>query len=161
MKIVINVRFLIKDQLEGIGVFTNETLSRLTKKHPEHQFYFVFDRKAHPDFSFSGNIIPVVALPPARHPLLWCIWFQISLKFVLRRIKPDIFVSMDGFLPLASKIKKLAVIHDIAFEHYPKDIPFSVRKYYLHYFPKFAKKADRIATVSEYSKNDIIFTYHT
>ena len=33
------------------------------------------------------------------------------------------------------------------------------RKYYLHYFKKFANYADRIITVSEYSKNDIINTY--
>jgi len=31
--------------------------------------------------------------------------------------------------------------------------------YFLKYFPKYAKKASRIATVSEYSKQDIVSTY--
>ena len=49
----------------------------------------------------------------------------------------------------------LPVIHDINFVHRPKDLPLMVRKYYNYYFPKYAKKASRIATVSNYSKNDI------
>ena len=51
-------------------------------------------------------------------------------------------------------------MHDINFEHYPKDLPFFYRKYYRHYFPKYARQAARIATVSEFSKNDIAETYH-
>jgi glycosyltransferase involved in cell wall biosynthesis len=51
------------------------------------------------------------------------------------------------------------VIHDLNFEHYPKDLSFTVRKYYKYFFPRFARKASRIATVSEFSKNDIVKTY--
>jgi glycosyltransferase involved in cell wall biosynthesis len=39
-------------------------------------------------------------------------------------------------------------------------LPFFVRKYYLKYFPLFGKKATKIATVSEYSKLDLIKNYH-
>jgi glycosyltransferase involved in cell wall biosynthesis len=45
------------------------------------------------------------------------------------------------------------------FEHYPKDVPWLVRKYYNYFFPKFARKAAHIITVSETSKQDIIQTY--
>jgi glycosyltransferase involved in cell wall biosynthesis len=51
------------------------------------------------------------------------------------------------------------VIHDISFAHYPKDVSFLVRKYYNYFFPKFARKANRIATVSNFSKEDLISTY--
>jgi len=60
---------------------------------------------------------------------------------------------------LKTGIKSLAVFHDLNFEHYPKDLPFSFRVYYRHFFPKFARKAIRIATVSEFSKLDIIKLY--
>jgi glycosyltransferase involved in cell wall biosynthesis len=53
----------------------------------------------------------------------------------------------------------MAVLHDLNFEHYPEDLPYWVRKYYLHYFPSFAQKAVRIATVSEYSREDIHLQY--
>ena len=160
MKIAVNVRFLIKNKLEGIGVFTYETLKRIVTDHPEHHFYFLFDRKYDPEFVFSDNVTPIVIPPQARHPFLWYIWFNISLSRVLKRIKPDIFISTDGFIPKKSKIKTLNLIYDIAFEHYPNDIPWLVSKYYRKFFPQYAASADRIATISEFTKNDIVTNYH-
>lgn len=160
MKIAVNVRFLLKDKLEGIGVFTYEILERLAINHKEHHFYLLFDRSYDPCFVFSDNITPIVVFPPARHPILWHIWFNYSLSRVLNRINPDIFISTDGFIPLKSKIKILNVIHDIAFEHYPKDIPWLTSLYYRKYFPRFAANSDRIATVSEFTKKDIITNYN-
>ncbi len=69
------------------------------------------------------------------------------------------FLSPDGYLSLSGKTKMLNVFHDLNFEHYPADLPFAERKYYRHFFPKYAYKANRIATVSEYSKSDIVKQY--
>jgi glycosyltransferase involved in cell wall biosynthesis len=159
MIIAVNTRLLIKDKLDGIGWFTYESLKRITTQHPEHQFYFIFDRHYHNDYIFSANITPIVLYPQARHPLLFYLWFEYSLASLLRRLKADLFLSPDGYLSLKSSTRSLAVIHDLNFEHYPKDLPFLVRLYYRHYFPKFAAKAARIATVSEFSKQDIVNLY--
>lgn len=155
MNIAVNTRLLIKDKLEGIGWFTCESLKRITTQHPEHHFYFIFDRDFNPDFLFSDNITPIILGPPARHPLLFCIWFEIQLPGILKKIKPDLFLSPDGYLSLRSGVKSLPVFHDLNFEHYPENIPLLSRMHYRHYFPKYAKKAVRIATVSEFSKEDI------
>lgn len=159
MIIAVNTRLLIKDKLEGIGWFTYETLKRITQQHPEHKFYFIFDRKFHSDFIFSKNVEGVITPPQARHPVLYYLWFEYSIPYILRKIKADLFLSPDGYLSLSTKIKSLAVIHDLNFEHYPKDLPFLERKNYNYFFPKYARKATRIATVSEYSKSDIIKQY--
>ena len=45
MKIAVNTRLLLKDRLEGIGQFTFETLRRITRLHPEHQFFFLFAKR--------------------------------------------------------------------------------------------------------------------
>jgi glycosyltransferase involved in cell wall biosynthesis len=160
MVIAVNTRLLIKNKLEGIGWFTYETLSRITKLHPEHTFYFIFDRPYHTDFVFSDNVIPIVLNPKARHPILFVIWFEISVTRFLAKLKPDLFLSPDGYLSLLTKTKSLAVIHDINFEHYPKDLPWIIEKYYRYFFPRFAQKASRIATVSEFSKQDIASKYN-
>jgi len=157
--IAVNTRLLIKDKLEGIGWFTYETLKRITQQHPEHKFYFLFDRKFHSDFIFSKNVEAVVVPPQARHPVLYYLWFEYSVPYILMKIKADLFLSPDGYLSLKTKVKSLAVLHDLNFEHYPKDIPYLERKNYKYFFPKYAKKATRIATVSEYSKSDIIKQY--
>ncbi len=159
MRIAVNTRLLLKNKLEGIGRFTLETLGRMAQQHPEHDFIFIFDRKYDPKFIFAPNITPVVVGPQARHPFLFVIWFELSLPRILRKYKADVFLSPDGFLSLRSKVPSLLVIHDLNFEHYPKDLPLLVRKYYKYFVPRFAKKANAIATVSNYSKNDIIKLY--
>lgn len=74
-------------------------------------------------------------------------------------MKPDLFLSQDGFIPLGASCKQLNVIHDINFLHHPKDLKWLTGKYYNTFFPKFAKRADRLVTVSEYSKKDICKNY--
>lgn len=160
MRIGVNARFLLKDKLEGIGWFSYETLKRITKNHPEHKFYFFFDRPYDSSFIFADNIKPVVLMPPARHPFLFYLFFEWSIPFALKKHKIDYFISPDGFLSLSAKVPTLAVIHDIAFEHRDNDVSALMLKYYRYFFPKFAQKASRIATVSEYSKKDLIDTYN-
>ena len=160
MNIAVNTRFLLPHKLEGFGWFTYEVVKRIVEQHPEHNFYFFFDRPFDPKFIFSDNVIPVVLYPPARHPVLYKIWFNFSVTKALRKYKVDLFFSPDGYLSLKTKVKQLGVIHDLNFEHYPQDLPTALRKYYKTYFPRFAKKANHIITVSEFSKQDIIKQYH-
>lgn len=159
MKIAVNTRLLLSNKLEGIGWFTYEVFKRLAIKHPEVEWIFIFDRPYDKSFIFSDNVRPVVIPPPARHPVLWYIWFEYSVTRVLKKHKPDLFISPDGYLSLKTETPSIAVIHDINFEHNPENIPKTARKYLRKYFPRFASKASRIATVSEYSKLDIAKTY--
>lgn len=159
MEIVVNTRLLLKNKLEGIGWFTYETLKRITKAHPNDHFIFLFDRDYDEEFIFADNVTPLILSPPARHPILFYLWFEHSVAGFLNKFNPDLFLSPDGYLSLRGKCKQLPVIHDINFEHYPKDLSFLVSHYFRYYFPKFAKKASRIATVSEFSKNDIASCY--
>jgi glycosyltransferase involved in cell wall biosynthesis len=160
MKIVVNTQCLIKDKLEGLGWFSFETLRRITTQHPEHEFIFVFDRPFDHQFIFSDNITPVVLRPPSRHPFLWHVRFDELFPFLLKKHKADLYFSTDGWMPLYTKVKTVNVIHDLNFEHYPENLPFWYRRYYKHYFPRFARKSTRLATVSEFSKNDIVTKYN-
>jgi len=159
LKIAVNTRLLLENKLEGLGWFTYETFKRITVQHPEHEFIFIFDRPYNDEFIFSKNVTPVVIPPQARHPLFFYLWFEFSIPYILKKTKADIFVSPDGYLSLSAKTPSLAVMHDLNFEHYPKDLPWIIRKYYAYFFPRFARKANRIATVSEFSKQDIIQSY--
>ncbi|NOQ75340.1 MAG: glycosyltransferase [Crocinitomix sp.] len=159
MRIAINTRFLLKNKMEGFGWFTYETVKRIVESHPEHEFIFFFDRAYDPKFIFSSNVKPVVLNPPARHPILFKIWFNYSVKRALKKHKIDLFFSPDGFLSLTTDVPQIGVIHDINFEHFPEDLPKAPRNYLKKYFPLFAKKAAHLITVSEFSKQDIAKTY--
>ena len=159
MRIAINTRFLLSHKMEGFGWYTFEIVKRLVENHPEHEFILFFDRKFDPKFVFGKNVTPVVISPQARHPILFKIWFDFSVKRALKKHKADLFFSPDGYLSLTSDIKQVGVIHDLNFEHHPEDMKPVMRKYYLNNFPKFARLADHIITVSEYSKQDICSKY--
>ncbi len=159
MRIAVNTRLLLKGRLEGIGWFTYETMKRITRWHPEHDFFFLFDRPYDSEFIFSENVKPVVLFPQSRHPVLWYIWFEMAVKKFIIRNKIDLFISPDGYLSLNSEVPQLAVIHDINFHHFPQDVPPFARLYLNHFFPKYATNACRIATVSKYSKEDISRSY--
>ena len=124
MKIAVNTRLLLKDKLEGIGWFTHESLRRIVQQHPEHQFYFLFDRPYDEQFVYASNVTPVVAHPPARHPYLWYLFFECGIPARLRSIRPDLFLSTDGWMPLHLRnTKSVNVIHDLNFAHHRRNIP--------------------------------------
>lgn len=125
---------------------------------PSHQFIFFYDRKT--PFLISGeNISNIILSPPARHPVLFKFWFNFLLPKAFKRYQIDLFFSSDGFLSLNSDIQQVGVIHDLNFEHYPEDLPKNILKYYKKYMPLFAQKANKVITVSNYSKNDIVNKY--
>jgi hypothetical protein len=141
--------------MDGIGWFTTETMKRIVRSHPEHEFYFFFDRQYDPCFVFGENVHPVVLFPPARHPILWYLFFEHSVKRALKRYKIDLFVSPDGYMSLGTKVPTLTVIHDINFEHSKDNLKPSHQRYMTYFSPQFARYSTRIATVSEFSKQDI------
>ena len=159
MKIAVNTRLLLKDRLEGIGWVAYETLKRIVLAHPEVEFYFLFDRQPDPIFLFADNVKPVVLFPQARHPFLFIWFFEFSVAKTLKKIQPDLFFSPDGYLSLRSDVPQVAQFHDLNFEHFPKDMPKIHLWHYKRYFPRFARKAKRIVTVSEFSKQDIVKCY--
>lgn len=145
--------------MEGFGWYTYEVSKRLVEKYPQHEFFFFFDRPFDERFVFGNNVTPVVLFPPARHPFLFYIWYEWSVKRALKKYQIDLFFSPDGYLSLSSSVPQIATIHDLNFEYYDSDIPKLSLKYFRHFFPKFAKKATKIITVSNYSKADIVQVY--
>ncbi len=158
-RIAVNTRLLKAGKLEGIGWFAWQSLRRIVEAHPEVQFHFLFDAPPAPDFLIHDNVTPHVVLPPARRIFLYKLWFDYLVPARMRSIRPDLFLSPDGFASLRTDVPQLPVIHDLNFEHHPEHLPPGVAHFYRSRFPRFAQRATRIATVSEYSKNDIVNLY--
>lgn len=160
MNIAVNTRFLL-NELEGYGYFIRELFQVLVKDHPEHQFYFLFDRSFEEKYVFSSNVHPVVVSPPARHPFLWKYWYDVKIPSVLKKIKADVFISPDGYCSLVSSVSQCVVVHDLGFLHHPEAYRRSHVRFLKRNTPKFLKKAKSIVTVSQFSKDDILKHYKT
>lgn len=156
MRIAVNTRLFLKDKLEGIGWFAHETLSRIVRNHPEHEFIFFFDRPWDNDFIFADNVKPVIVSPQARHPFLYYLWTEWSIPFALKKHKVDLYFSPDHLGTLNTKVPTVISIHDLAYLHFPQYIDRLHKWHYGRYMPRFANQAKRIVTVSEYSKSDIV-----
>lgn len=159
MTVAINARFLIPNKMEGFGRITYEVTKRLVENNPDDIFYLIFDRQHNNQFNFGKNAIPIVIGPPARHPILWYIWFEWSLSRTLKKLKPDVFFSPDGYLSLNCKTKTLLMVHDISFIHFPKFTPILVRKYYNFFTPRYLNKASKLITLTKHAKLDISTYY--
>lgn len=156
MRIAVNTRLLIPGKLTGVGHFTYEVLKKMVPDHPEVEWIFIFDRPYDKSFVFADNITPVVALPPARAPYLFYIWFELAVPRIIKKYKADLFLSPDNFMSLSIKVPTLLVIHDLAYLHYPEMVSYLQIKYYRYFIPKFIYKSDKIATVSKTTYHDIL-----
>lgn len=160
MHVAVNTRFLLPgDRLEGIGRFSHEVLQRLVRQHPAVTFHFLFDRKSDPRYHYAPNVVPHVLSPPARHPLLFAAWLEGAVAAWLRRHRPAAFLSLDGFTTLSTRVPRVTVLHDLAYEHYPLDVKWLQRRYYQYFIPRFARASRRLVAVSEATKHDLVQTY--
>ncbi|MDB5210991.1 MAG: glycosyltransferase family 4 protein [Sediminibacterium sp.] len=159
MRIAVNAIFLQKDRLEGYGHYANEVLSRIVKQHPEHEFIFVFDRSFDRQFIYASNVKAIIVPPPARHPLAFFYWYNVKTPAALRPYKVDAWLQPYGFCSLSTRIPQVLIVHDLAFIHFPKFIPWYHRRYYQLFTKKFLVKAKSIVAVSEFTKQDIINRY--
>lgn len=155
------MRLVLPGRMDGIGWFAYETTRRMVTAHPEHRFLLLFDRRIQriEGLTNAPNVEVRVLCPQARHPVLWWLFFEWSVPWALRRWKANLYITPDGMMPLHPKVPTLAVIHDLNFEHADDNLRRSHQWYMKRFFPRFAQAAARVATVSDYSRNDISATY--
>lgn len=159
MKITINCWVLRNKNIDGIGYFTINTFQRIIKANPQVSFVMLCDKNFTESYFDFPNVEIRRLFPPYRHPVLYILYLEFILPFVLWRSKPDLFVSAEGFLSLMSSSRQLPLIYDLNFEHNPENLSFKNRLYFRFFFKRFARKAKRIATISEFSKQDIVNWY--
>ncbi len=159
MRIGVNTRLLLHNKLEGIGRFAHELLSRMVAAHPEHEFYFFFDRPYHEEFIYGPNVRPVVLGPQARHPFLYNLFTDIAIPVALKKYKIDVYFSPDGLGTIRTSVPVLLAFHDLAFIHFPQYISRLDKWHYNRFFPKYAHRATHIVAVSEYTRQDLVTQY--
>jgi len=158
MTIAVDTRCLAGNDYEGTGHFISNCFSFLAEKYPEHQFIYIFDKPFDQKFITSKNIVPVVTGPEAKTSLTLQYWYNFKVPAILKRHKANVFVSAES-IALRTKVPQCFIIHDLAFVHYPQCYPKSLLRFYKKFIAKFLIKAKAIATVSEFSKRDIIERY--
>lgn len=161
MRIAVNAIFLQDYLREGFGHYAAEVLKRMVIQHPEDDFLLVYDRPWETPFLEASNLTSILVSPAARHPLSFKYWYDVKASKAVKKWKADVWFQPYGFCSLTSRIPQVLMIHDLAFLHYPKYISWYQRAYYRWFTPAFIRKAKKLITVSEFSKNDIVKSYRT
>jgi len=159
MRIAINAIFLQNNPLEGYGHYTAEVVRRMIEAHPEDEFLLLYDRPWEHDFIDQPHVTHLLVTPAARHPLSFKYWYDIKATAAVKRWKADVWFQPYGFCSLTSSVPQVLMIHDLSFKHYPLYISWYQRLYYRWFTPAFIRKAKKLITVSDFSKNDLRSTY--
>ena len=159
MIIAVNTRLNKDEQPEGYENFMFETLNRLAKKFPQHQYLYIFDRPFDVTLSFPENVLPVIAGPKTSSGLRLQYWLNFKIPAILRKHKADVFVSMEGICSLRTKKPQCLLITDLCFLQAPQLLKKQQARFYKKLTPAFLAKAKSIATVSEFSKQVIVDHY--
>lgn len=90
-------------------------------------------------------------------------WLKVWLPIRIFLDRPDIFLALNQSLPLISKkIKIIGFVYDLAFELFPGMYSYYSKKSLIKMKKNsrfLASKADKIITISEHTKSDLIEIY--
>ena len=91
--------------------------------------------------------------------LKWHLWEQIALTAYLESLGSPLLLNLGNMAPVSYK-NKIVTIHDLAFYKNPKWYSKSFVWLYRFLIPKILKSSIKILTVSHFSKNEILRTFH-
>jgi glycosyltransferase involved in cell wall biosynthesis len=160
MKIGIDARFYGPEG-KGLGRYVQKLIENLEKIDDGSHQYYIFLRKDNFNSYIprSGNFKKVLA------DFKWYSWGeQFRFPFLLNRFNLDLMHFCHFNMPWLYKGKFVVTIHDLILFHYPTTKNTTRNK--IHYFLKFiiykfiiksaAKRAQKIITVSNFTKQDIV-----
>ena len=148
-KIAIDIRELKYKKITGIGRFLRLFLDNLSLEDKQ-KICLIADK--HTDISDYKNYFKVITINAP-----FTLWYdQISLPHTLHRYSIDIFFSPYYKMPLWGKFKKIVTIHDVHFSKIFLRKGISRFKPYSFFLKLIIRCADKIITVSEFSKNELI-----
>ncbi|MBN2088331.1 glycosyltransferase [candidate division KSB1 bacterium] len=153
MNIGIDFRELIREKTTGIGRFLLNFLEYAIKAEQKHNYYLYGNQ--YTDFRIADNRIIARVIPEKN---TW-FWDQYKLPKAIQQDQIDIFFSPYDKVPISLNIPKLLTVHDLLFVFLNKAgyrKRFFYNRLYLMYRQRMARSADKIITVSEHSKNDIL-----
>ncbi len=169
MNIGVDIRSLLEKERSGVGEYTYQILDALFCIDKENNYFLFYNswKKVEEDFLGEWKKNSNVRLCGFRWPnklLNFCFkflkWPKVD-KMILLKDKIDLFFIPNlNFIALSRGVKKMITVHDLSFEFFPRF--FSWKRRLWHWFvnpQKIICGADKIISVSENTKNDLVKLY--
>jgi len=157
MKIAINTLSIVPGKMGGTETFLVNLVNNLFRFDKKNKFLLLVSRNNKKIFvSTSGNVEYLKFNFDNNSRVERVFFEQFILPQALKKRKVDILVAPGNIGLACCPCKLLLIVHDLIYFVYPKSYSFAKRFYLQNLVRYSCKKADRIITVSQNTKNDII-----
>lgn len=156
MRIGINGRFLVAKRT-GVQRAAYNLVKTLIEIDRQNE-YFLFtghNQLNNPDWKYD-NVTVVASDIREGENMLNHFWEQFTLPRLAKRHKVDILHSPANMAPLLYRGKSVVHIHDLCFVVNPQWYSFSFRTLYNLVIPRLARRATKVTTNSNNSRNDLL-----
>jgi glycosyltransferase involved in cell wall biosynthesis len=154
LKIGLDAREFQKGNLvTGIGRYLLNFLEFVTVNKPDYEFVLFCNQ--HTEVDLESPNLKKIMIP--EFLTFW--WDQVQLPLSLRREKIDVFLTPYFKAPLFSPGRLVVIIHDLIpllYEAYRNPGRIPNRIYFKNLAGMAVRNADRIITISQHSKKDIM-----
>ena len=159
MKIAININPVIGANKSGIGYYESELLKAYMVQSSEDVIFQYFDARNHgksklPEW-FEGYKKQYCKFIPMSLYKLFSTFLPFPYSCIFKS-KADVTVFFNYFLPPFIKGKSVVVVYDTVYKDCPETMNYKTRFSLALTLKKSIKRADRIVTISQFSKNQII-----
>ena len=156
MRIGVNAACLLQESPADTGNIITDMLTGLTRLHPEHTFIFFYDSAPSPAVQWPENVMKVVV--PLKGHRSWqeYLWLEWKLKRAIQQQQLDLFLSLDGRLPLGSKVPAQLLVTDTGFLHDVAGIPASRKRARQKNMIRYLQKAGEVRVLSHTLKEDLL-----
>lgn len=160
MRVAVNTLFLIPGEVGGSETYLRETLLAIAREHASIELILVANRENDTLLRdlFGGFAQCSFRLLPVRATNRYAriIAEQTRLPWLLRKLKPDVLWSPGYTMPFWAPCSQVVSILDMQYRSHPDDLTWLAR-WTTHALVMMAsRRADRILTISEFSKREIV-----
>jgi glycosyltransferase involved in cell wall biosynthesis len=149
MKIAFDLRRI---QKPGVGRYMTCLTEAVMAHAPEHAYLLILPPGEEGAIAVRQSAEKVISSAPC-----YSLREQFELPRLLRRHKIDLVHSLHFNLPLFSPCPAVVTIHDVIYLACKQDLPSRWgRLYYRTMMTAAVRRADRVITVSEFSKSEIV-----
>jgi glycosyltransferase involved in cell wall biosynthesis len=138
----------------GSGEYCFQLLLNLNKIDKKNNYIIYLPEKPTKDLPKESKNWHYKIIRPRKY---WTL-FGLSLEFLLRRSKPDVFFSPTHYLPIFAPQSAISIL-DVSYLHFPELFKSTDLKQLVKWTRYSARKASKIFTISQSSKDDIIKEY--
>lgn len=136
----------------GVGRYMKTLVEAIVQVAPQHEYVLIMAPGTDKLLQTPDSVQRIYA-----RSKYYSISEQFELPWLLRKLHVDVLHAPHFVVPLHKSCATIVTIHDVIHMIYPKDIDSLIGRVYARWMMKGAAHvADRIITVSEYSRQDLV-----